>query len=349
MKIACWLSNLVLICLLGLLSWRFLSDHSDPPISPAAEKGIASAPAVIDRTSRVEKTIVAPTLVKPGNPLTFGAKCDGVTDDSAAFQAALNAGDVLVPARTCVIDHTVQITVSNRHLACEPGATLRQTNPYEQRMFEIVSLDEGTLSGDSIANCVFVGANTAAPRYFDGDARHYNIPVQTQDRVSNFMLIGNTFSRFFGQAMFQTYGRVDGGSGDVIAYNRFESCGYYGAALVAHRNGYIGHNVLVDCALGVENDAPSQMSGGNVIEYNHLSVVHGYGAPDMKASAMLTGGTAGGADYSGNVVRYNTVSGRSQRKQDSGSGLPSFIWQKASGGAAQYLQNTCVDGCEVIQ
>jgi hypothetical protein len=217
-------------------------------------------------------------------------------------------------------------------------------------MFSVVAPEGKALTGDSIANCVFVGTNSVAPRFIlENDALHYNIPVETRDRVSDFTLVGNTFRRFFGQAMFQTYGEVDGGSGDVIAYNRFESCGYYGAVFVAHRRGYIGHNVLIDCAVGVENDNPRQMGGENVIEYNEVAAVHGYGAPDMGASVLLTGGTAGGANYSTNIVRNNIVKGMSQRAYDSVATLPSIIWQKASGGAAQYRQNTCVSGCKVVQ
>lgn len=344
MKIACWLSNLVLGGALALLSWRFLGAQDDAQASHPL-----IAPAARPSDAYFDRPIAVPALVNPASPIDFGARCDGKTDDSTAFQAALDHGDVNVPPGTCVIDRTVRISVSNRHLECSPGTTLKQTDPSAQRMFEIVSPDEGTLTGDSIADCAFVGSNTAAPGFFNDEARHFNIPVQTQDRVSNFSLIGNTFSRFFGQAMFQTYGRVDGGSGDVIAFNRFESCGYYGPVLVAHRNGYVGHNVLIDCAIGVENDDSAQMSGGNLIEYNQVMAVRGYGAPDMEAAAMLTGGTAGGADYSTNVVRYNTVTGVGDKKGSGVASLPSVIWQKASGGAAQYLQNTCVNGCKVIQ
>src|ERR1700758_793579 len=103
-KIARRLSNLILAALLAgflaLLTWRLFAGRGDTPVgnpfiaSPAAAK------------------IVAPSLVDPLNPLDFGAKCDGATDDSAAFQAALDAGDVKVPAGTCVIDRTVKITVS---------------------------------------------------------------------------------------------------------------------------------------------------------------------------------------------------------------------------------------------
>ncbi|WP_125469692.1 hypothetical protein [Caballeronia telluris] len=292
--------------------------------------------------------IVIPALVDPVSPLAFGAKCDGVTDDSAAFQAAVDTSDVKVPAGTCVINATVEITVSNRHLECSPGTTLTQTGKGGGRIFNIFSRTGDVLTGNSIVNCNFVGTNTAAPQYFDDDARHYNIPVQTQDRVSKFMLIGNTFSRFFGQSMFQTYGRVDGGSGDVVAYNVFKSCGYYGPVFVAHTNGYIGHNILVDCALGVENDNATQLSGGNLIEYNTISAIHGYGAPDMRSAAMLTGGVAGGADYSTNVVRYNSVRGTSDPGGVHGAGRPSHIYQRAPQGAAQYWHNNCTAGCVVI-
>jgi hypothetical protein len=278
--------------------------------------------------------IVIPQLVDPVSPSAFGAKCDGITDDSAAFQAALDAGDVKVPPGVCVINKTVEVTVSDRHLECSPGTTLKETDTRGGRMFNVFSKTGDVLVGDSIVNCNFVGNNTSAPRYFNDEARHYNIPVQTQDRV-------------FGQSMFQTYGRVDGGTGDIIAYNTFRSCGYYGPVFVAHKNGYMGHNVLIDCAVGVENDNAGQSSGGNLIEYNVVRAVHGYGAPDMNSSVMLTGGVAGEADYSSNVVRYNSVQGTSDAVGSHGAGLPSMIYEKTKQGA-QYWHNTCDAGCVVI-
>jgi hypothetical protein len=342
------LSAFFLASLLTLLSWRLLAGdghghghgHGHGDAAPIGNPSVASPDP---------SRMIAPSLVKSVNPLDFGAKCDGRTDDSAAFQAALDKSDVKVPGGICVINRTVKITVSNRRLECSRDTTLKQTNPYAKGMFVIESTDGGTLTGNSIANCKFAGANTVAPRFFEDDARHWNIPVQTRDRVSGFMLIGNTFSRFFGQAMFQTYGEVDGGSGDIIAHNRFESCGYYGAVFVAHRNGYIGHNVLIDCAVGVENDNPKQMSGGNIIEHNEVTAVHGYGAPDMGAAVLLTGGVAGGANYSTNVVRYNRVTGTAKKAHSLVATLPSIIWQKASGGAAIYLNNTCDNGCKIIR
>jgi hypothetical protein len=286
----------------------------------------------------------APKLVNPVSPLDHGARCDGVTDDTAAFQAAVTKSDVLVPKLTCVINREVQITMSNRHIECEPGALLKQTSESAGTMFRVHS--SGALTGDSIVNCMFLGTNTVAPRYTNTLPKHYNIPIQTMDRVSNFFLAGNTFTRFWGQSMFQTYGTTDGGTGDVIVNNTFKSCGYYGPVLVAHRNGYIGHNTLVDCATGIENDNGAQNSGGNIVEYNTLTAVHGYGAPDMNASVMVTGGVAGKADYSTNIVRYNTVSGTSD-SQGAHPGKPSMIIEMAPGGAPRYISNTCGDGCKV--
>jgi len=280
------------------------------------------------------------------NPINYGAKCDGVTDDSAAFQKAVNAGDVLVPAGTCIINKTVSITVSNRHIECNSGTTLKQTDGYAGQIFNIYSTNGGTLTGDSIVNCNFLGANSIAPYYTNNDARHYNIPVQTQDRVSNFFLAGNTFTQFYGQSMFQTYGSIDGGTGDIIEYNTFKSCGYYGPVFVAHTNGYIGHNIMIDCAAGVENDNASQKTGGNIIEYNTLTAVYGYGAPDMNASVMITGGVAGGADYSANIVRNNTVSGTSNGHGSQPS-HPSMIIEMTPGGSPYYVNNTCGTGCTV--
>lgn len=294
----------------------------------------------------VRQQFVAPAQVKPASPVQYGAKCDGSTDDSAAFQAAINAGDVLVPAKTCVINATVNITVSNRHIQCAAGGTLLQTNANAGRIFNVYSPSGGTLTGDSIVNCIFSGSNTVAPQFYDtnNDPRQYNIPVQTQDFVSNFFLAGNTFKQFFGQSMFQTYGAVNGGSGDIIEFNTFQSCGYYGPVFDAHTNGYIGHNTIIDCAVGVENDNASQTTGGNVIEDNTVTTVYGYGAPDMGNGAMLTGGVAGGANYATNIVRGNSVSGASNGK-GSQPAHPTAIWESAPTGAAIYQNNVCHNGC----
>jgi hypothetical protein len=306
--------------------------------------GAATAAGTTAKMTQVLSTTASftpPALVNPVSPVQFGAKCDGVTDDSAAFQSAVKASDVKVPSGTCVINHTVTVSISNRHIECSAGTTLKQTNGFAGQMF--VFGDWGNpYTGDSVVNCNFLGANTVAPQYYNNDARHWDIPIETTDKVSNFFLAGNTFSQFFGQSMFQTYGGVDGGSGDVIEYNTFKSCGYYGPVFVAHKNGYIGHNTLTDCALGVENDNTTQIGGNNIIENNTLTAVHGYGAPDMGVAVLLTGGAAANANYSTNIVRNNTVSGTAA------SGLPSEIFEQAPGGAAQYLNNSCGTGCRVI-
>jgi hypothetical protein len=285
--------------------------------------------------------------VNPVNPKSYGAKCDGTTDDSAAFQSAVNAGDVQIPSGTCVINKTVNITTSYRHIQCDDGATIKQTNGYAGSIFHYYSPSGATLSGDSIVNCTFIGANTVAPQYYTTDARQWNTPVKTEDKVSSFFLAGNTFKQFFGQATFQTYGATDGGSDDQIEYNTFQSCGYYGPVFVAHRNGYMGHNTIIDCAAGVENDNASQYTGGNIVENNTLTALHGYGAPDMADSVMLTGGIGGGANYSTNIVRYNTVSGVSDSASWQKPGAPSAIWETSPVGSAQYTGNTCNNGCSV--
>jgi hypothetical protein len=292
-----------------------------------------------------------PALVNPVDPKSYGAKCDGVTDDTAAFKAALNASDVKVSGGTCVLNNTITISVSNRHLECAQGTVLKRTTGYNGNMLSYVAPNGQSLSGDSIVNCTFLGANTEAARYYNDDERHYDIPVQTNDRVNNFFLAGNTFKQFFGQSMFQTEGTIDGGSGSQIIYNTFKSCGYYGPVFVAHKNGVIGHNTLVDCAAGVENNNAQNNTGGNIIEYNTSTCVHGYGAPDMAACTMITGGITANADYSANIVRYNTVSGIA----DSAGAHPGYRSEievqknGAEKAPAQYIGNVCnkADGCDL--
>jgi hypothetical protein len=298
--------------------------------------------------------VSVPTLVNPVNPMNYGALCNGTTNDTAAFQAAINASDVLVPAnKTCVINGTVNVTTNNRHIQCGANTILKQnvTGPI---IFDIKEAVAGQrLTGVSIANCYFLGTNTSPPTTdWNNSAKHWNIPIQTRDRVDNVIIVGNTFDRFYGQAMFETYGVVDGGHGDQISYNTFKNCGYYGPVFIAHTNGYIGHNTMIDCATGVENDivTPAQLSGGNIIEYNTITCIYGYGALDMEACAMLTGGTTAGSNYSTNIVRNNTISGVANA-QGAHPGTHSRIFtgiRWIGNLAAQYINNSCTNGCEVL-
>lgn len=316
------------------------------PVPPAATPTPTPVPAPVPPSTM---NFIPPTLVNPVSPLQYGAKCDGVSDDSAAFQSAVNASDVLIPAgKTCVINTAVEVTMNNRHIECGAGATLKQTVSVG-RMFNILSKTGGRLTGDSIVNCYFLGTNTVAPQAdWINNGKHYNIPVQTQDRVDNFFLAGNTFDRFWGQSMFQTYGATDGGSGDKIIFNTFKSCGYYGPVLAAHKNGLIANNKMVDCATGVENDNMTQVNGGNIIENNTLTCVYGYGGADMGACAMLTGGVAAGADNRTNIVRNNTVSGSSSSAGFQGArGSRVIIGLSWGVLAAQYSNNSCTNGCVV--
>src|ERR1700758_2369035 len=81
-------------------------------------------------------------------PQEFGAKGDGQTDDTAALQASVNAGDVRIPGGTYIIDGPVWVP-SFRTIQCEPGAILR--NPVHARdgnaIFQWNGTGYGTLTG----------------------------------------------------------------------------------------------------------------------------------------------------------------------------------------------------------
>jgi hypothetical protein len=271
-----------------------------------------------------------PALHSPRDPRFFGAKCDGMTDDTAAFQKAMDAGDVIVPARTCVIGHTVTIKVGNRRMECAQGAVLKRSVSGAHSMF-LYDAADGLMLNNSIVGCTFEGANSPKP-VVDWDAPgHWDIPVETSNNVSNFYLAGNTFRQFFGQSMFQT-GGANGGNGDRVVFNTFENCPLYGPVFVGHRNGYVGYNKIIGCTAGVENDHATDNTGGNVFECNQVT--------SGEAPGWITGGVHGGlgTNYSGNIVRYNVVRGEH-------TGI--LIEHQGRGRNAKYLENDCGGGCKM--
>jgi hypothetical protein len=270
-----------------------------------------------------------PALFKPKDPRQFGAKCDGVTDDSAAFQRAIDEGDVKVAAGTCVIDKTVRVKFSKRRLECARGVVLKRTVSDQESMF-LYEAGHGALVDNSIVNCSFEGANSKLPLIDFKAPGHWDIPVLTRDNVSNFLLAGNSFKQFFGQSFFQTTG-ANAGNGDRVIFNTFASCPLYGPAFVGHRNGYVAYNRMIGCTAGVENDHATDNTGGNIFECNQVT--------SNGAAGGITGGVQGvRTNYSGNIVRYNVISGPNTL----------IIKRHEEGGRdAQYIGNACVDGCRV--
>jgi hypothetical protein len=295
----------------------------------------------------------APKLTNVVSPMDFGAKCDGVTDDSAAFQSAVNSGDVLVPANAnCVINKPVMIQVSHKHIECSPGATLLHTDAFAGRMFNIwPPSTSSTIDDISFVGCGFHGANTDIPQYY-ADARNNETAINVVNRVTNLLVAGNTFHNFYGDAVVQTFAATpaDTGSGYKIISNLFQSCGGNGALFNGTVSGYIGYNTAIDCNMGIASNNASQATGGNMIEYNKITAIYGTGWSGYGTSVFLSGGTGSSEDYSQNIVRYNTVSGQSSASGFHGLVEPSKILQKANSTLipAQYIGNLCTDGC-VIQ
>ncbi|SAL06305.1 Pectate lyase superfamily protein [Caballeronia calidae] len=278
--------------------------------------GLDSSP--VPASANCPKTsFTPPRLVDPRSPKEFGAAGNGTTDDTKAFQAAVDAGDVLVPAGTYLLNDTVVITASHRRIQCEPGVTLRKTIRKDGNMFNF----EGPLTGNSLVGCNFVGANPTRIREWERPG-HYDIPVQTNGAVDDFVLAGNSFRDFFGQSMFQTEGQ-GGGTGDVLVFNSFANCPLYGIALVGSVNGRIAYNLADNCRMGPENNDATQDTGGNVLECNRM--ING---------GNITGGSngEGGVDYSGNIVRHNILDGGYMQ-----------ISPPERGKAARYIGNTCND------
>ncbi|BCQ27199.1 hypothetical protein NK8_53880 (plasmid) [Caballeronia sp. NK8] len=291
---------------------RYGRDESVPSAS------LNSSP-VPPTASCPQTSFTPPKLIDPRSPKDFGAKGNGTTDDTRAFQAAVDAGDVLIPAGTYLLNHTVVVTASNRHIQCEPGVTLRKTVRADSNMFNY----EGPSTGNSLVGCNFVGANPTRVRDWENPG-HYDIPVQTNGAVDNFVLAGNSFRDFFGQSMFQTEGQ-GGGTGAVLVFNSFANCPLYGIALVGSVNGRIAYNLADNCRMGPENNDATQDSGGNILECNRM--VNG---------GNITGGSngEGGVDYSRNIVRHNVLDGGYMQ-----------ISPPERGKAARYIDNTCND-CE---
>ena len=141
-----------------------------------------------------------PDALDPVNPLSYGADNTGVNSSSDAFQNAVNAGDVLIPAGTYKI--TTQISVpNNRNVRCADPATVTISFPQSTNGYAF--LWAGTGPG-SIANCTFTGTNTAHPAGYVA-ANQWNHFVKREYGAHDVWIGNNYFRNCWGNACVHTY------------------------------------------------------------------------------------------------------------------------------------------------
>ncbi len=344
-----------------------------------AQDATALAAVGVPPNDAICSLVNCPSLTNPQDPRSLGADNTGASDASAAFQRALDVGDLLVSPGTYLINHTVNIS-KGRHMRCQPDVLLRNTDPTFGFVFRISGG-----SGSSVVGCRFVGPQPAATKYwierdeaapgaplrnpggpgngncFPGEActRHtqWNIAVSIQNE-NQTLVAGNSFDGFLGQSELQNYAPMAADNvGSQFLYNSFSNCGLYGGVFTQSLKGRLANNLYVDCSGGVEDDGPGLGGGENVLEHNVLIVINGVGHNERNGyidtsgyrggvpqAAIFTGGAAAAADYSSNIVRFNTVSGSYVWQ---GTTYRSRLWRDNNSPSrnANYVGNLCEKGC----
>jgi hypothetical protein len=279
-----------------------------------------------------------PQLIHPVSPLSYGAKGDGVTDDTAAFQAAVNADDVLIPPGTYKISGQVLVP-SNRNIQCQSLTTVL-LNPQTHTGGNAIFFVKGSQNW-SISNCTLQGTNTSTPPGYDS-VNEWNFLVEVDAAVGspngNGLVTGNILKGSWANSALTVYGNDFTGpySNITIAGNEFYNCGHYGISLISAVNSHISYNKAVDCSMGSEADDLGQQNAGNVWDHNYVGKVQGSGYNQQGGFTFLSCGSAAGFNYSGNTCEYNTIDG-------------AWLYESASSPSYEglYIENMCINGCVI--
>ena len=224
-------------------------------------------------------------------PQLYGAKGDKLTDDTWAFQSALDEVNVLVPAGTYLINHGIRVP-GYRNLRCQPGANLHTTR-HDSKESGVLIFD--AVSYSSVIGCTITGSNTGTIAALD--ANQWNYLIWIRGPSHNIVVAGNTLKYSWANSALH----IDGNEGSpnipsteiLVAYNDFESNGYYGVATISASNVDVLHNRFVDSSCCAEaNSATTDQSMYNVYAYNYMTSVNGNAAAcgNCEFGIFLTGG-----------------------------------------------------------
>ena len=286
----------------------------------------------------IEQNMPLSTLNSQVTPQEYGAMGDGVTDDTAAFQAALEAGDLSVPPAIYLINGSVKVP-SHRNVRCKRGANLRTTR-HDGNESGVI-----TFSGvrdSSLIGCTITGSNTATVPVLDG--KQWNYLIWIRGSSYDIVLTRNTLKNSWANSALH----IDGNEGSpnipstdiLVTYNDFESNGYYGLATISANHVQALHNRFVDSSCCAEANSPAtDQSKYNVYAYNYMTSVNGNAATctDCESGIFLTGGESPNNFNYGTVqVHDNYVTGKNTR-----------LITSANPGSTPpvYADNRCLNGC----
>ncbi len=174
----------------------------------------------------------------------FGAKGDGVTDDTVAIQRALNSSSMIfIPAGTYKINNELQIN-PNSKLYGSKNAILKRTGTTTQRAIKILG------SNIEITGLSIVGSQeTNVTTFYTNNTAIYN---------SND---GNDYSNIYIHEV-EIYGFGDGGIGifrpkDCLVENCYiHDVGRYGVFYYGGYNSHIKNNTIKNITVGSGGNAP---------------------------------------------------------------------------------------------
>ena len=293
-------------------------------------------------------TLYNPARVQPG--AVFGGHSvhgDGASDDTAALQAAVNAGDVVIAPATYAIAGSIDVP-SYRNIQCEQGAVLLNplhTNTPQNRMLQF----GWTVPAhhDSLLGCTLAGTNSTPPSYDINIESNWLLAVGNGS-ASDVLIMGNTFRNSWGDSL-TTYApnssTTSGPTNVAIIANDFENCGTAGVHINGGQQIHVAFNRFVDCNLNPEVDPGTFQYINSYIHHNYLKMVYNGGAehpccgqPAYGEPVNISGGGAVGNYYAANYVWNNVL--------DNGATL--YCSPNNSGGCpgnnANYLNNICING-----
>lgn len=174
-------------------------------------------------------------------PQDFGAIGNGSANDTAAIQAALNAGSIRVPAGTYLVTATLNVP-ANRRIIADAGARILYAGSGAglQLNGSNISIEGLTLDGNRTGNTYLSGSNAIDSRAPSWAARYTDIRI-TQCTITNWDDNGI---------------RLDFTDGVDIIDNTINRVGRAGVLMLSPRAARVNNNSISNVAPGFGGVAP---------------------------------------------------------------------------------------------